>query len=629
MKKVSFAIVILLGLSLAAAVSAQEGTGGTRSVFNLGAGSRAIAMGGAFSAVGDDPSVLFYNPAALRLNRYAAVLLNHMQLFSSFSDASFDFVGLVYPTISVGSVGVGFMTVGTGAIHGFDELSRPTEDLSYRESEFLLGYAFDLPWHYFGVFTAGSTVKVLTQRVGDLNDTGVGLDAGFLYKPSFLHGVGFGCSLQDIVGAETKLVTVTDKVDRTIMVGAGYAHPFANGSALALAMQLNAPRRDKKEFRFGAEYVLKQLVSFRVGYDSQKITAGLGVAWRGYSVDYGYLSRDEAGSSHPISLSAHIGSSLDEKIKVRDERRLREQEQRIQQVFTNRISGHAAAAAKYRADGSPSKALDELKAALEYDPTNKAVADTLAVVEKEILAQEEERTRNAEKAALINQHFKLGLEYYSNGDYVLARAEWRNALDLDPANTSARDYLDKTEAKLRAQAGEHRARAMELERSGQLAASLGEWNLVRTIDPGSIEARDAAERINQRLNAIGRDYTETSNRLKVMELFDGAMKSFQEGRYAESAKQLRELLAIQSDHAEARKLLKRAERRMTPLTDREKEQVRALYIEGMKYFTRNDYAKAIVEWKKILDIDPDNESVMKNIEEAQKRLDNAGAPEGK
>jgi cytochrome c-type biogenesis protein CcmH/NrfG len=257
------------------------------------------------------------------------------------------------------------------------------------------------------------------------------------------------------------------------------------------------------------------------------------------------------------------------------------------------------------------------------------VADTLAVVEKEILAQEEERTRDAEKAALINQHFRLGLGYYSSGDYVLARAEWRNALELDPTNASARDYLDKTDAKVKTQAREHRARAIELERSGQLAAALGEWNLVRTLDPESIEARDGADRISQRLNAIGRDYAETSNRLKVRELFDGAMQAFQEGHYPEAAKQLRELLSIQNDNVEARKLLKRAERRMTPLTQSEKEQVRALYIEGMKYFTRNDYARSIVEWKKILDIDPDNESVMKNIEEAQKRLDNAGAGGGK
>jgi cytochrome c-type biogenesis protein CcmH/NrfG len=67
---------------------------------------------------------------------------------------------------------------------------------------------------------------------------------------------------------------------------------------------------------------------------------------------------------------------------------------------------------------------------------------------------------------------------------------------------------------------------------------------------------------------------------------------------------------------------------MTPLTDREKQQVRALYIEGMKFFTKNEYVKAVEQWRKILDIDPDNESVMKNIEEAQKRLQNTGRPEG-
>jgi cytochrome c-type biogenesis protein CcmH/NrfG len=49
----------------------------------------------------------------------------------------------------------------------------------------------------------------------------------------------------------------------------------------------------------------------------------------------------------------------------------------------------------------------------------------------------------------------------------------------------------------------------------------------------------------------------------------------------------------------------------------------------MKSFTKNDYAKAVEEWRKILDIDPDNESVMKNIEEAQRRLQNAGGPEGR
>jgi len=630
MKKLVVMLPIVCFLSAAATcAAAQEGSGGTRSIFSVGAGSRAIAMGGAFSAIGDDPSVLYYNPAALRLNRYPAVLLSHAQLFSGFSDAGYDFVGLTYPTIAAGSIGIGIMSVGTGDIRGFDEFSRETGDITYRESQAVLGYAFNLPWRYIGDVTAGSSVKVLTQRVGEFSDTGAGLDIGFICRPKYARNLLIACSLQDIIGAETKLVSVRDKVDRTIMVGAGYTYPFGNGSALSLALQMNAPQRDKKEFRFGAEYTIKRLLSVRLGFDSDKITAGVGVAWRGFSVDYGYFSRDDAGSSHPVSLSARIGRSLEEKIAARERQRLLDDDRRIQQFFAKRISAHVSTAEQYRRDGSLAKALDELKAALEYDPTNRAVAETLAVVERTILKEEEARSQNAEKAALISQHFRLGLNYYSNDDYVLSRAEWRNVLELDPANEQAREYLGKTEEKLRGLAEQHRLQALDFEQKGQLAAALGEWNIVRTFDPESAEAKRAADRINARLDEMSRDYTETSKKLRIMELFDGAMRAFQDGRYATAAAQLGELLRIDSTHQEARKLLFRAQRRMTPLTDKEKEQIRALYIEGMKFFTQSEYAGAIDQWRKILDMDPDNESVVKNIEEAQRRLQNAGTPEGK
>ena len=599
---------------------AQDGSGGTRSIFTVGAGSRAIGMGGAFVALGDDPSALYYNPAALRSNRYFGVMVNHIQLYSGFSDASYDFLGLVYPTMSYGSVGLGFMTAGTGGIREFDYFSRELGEISYRESQMILGYGFDLPWQFFGKYTVGTNIKVLLQRVGDYSDTGTGLDVGFLYKPSGLEGFTLGANLQDIVGAETKLVTVSEKVYRTMMFGAGYTRRFDNGSALNLGVQYDMPEYDDSGVRAGAEFIFKNTLSLRVGFDSEQITAGVGFLWRGYQVDYGYFSRDEAGSSHPISLSARIGPSLDDRERVRAERLEQEAEERVQRIFSTRISEHVQTADRLREEGSYEQALDELKIAREYDPTNEEVSRKFDEVQQEIVARQAEASRESEKAIMINQHFQLGLKYYGDNDYVLARMEWLNILDLDPENEGAGDYLTRTDEKIAEQVALHSQRARDFERRGQLAAALTEWNVVRTLDSDSEEMISSIERLKGSLEAMSRSYETTSRRLEIVELFDQALEHFGEGRYEQSRSTLNELLRKDSNHTEAKNLLLRVNRRLTPLTDEDKEEIKQLYIAGMKHFTQGSYTAAIEEWRKILQIDPDNESVQKIIEEAQRRL---------
>jgi tetratricopeptide (TPR) repeat protein len=621
-----FILVMLAGMS--ADAYAQNGSGGTQSIFSIGAGSRGIAMGGAFSAVCDDASALYYNPAALRQNSYSSVMFNHIQLFSGFSDANYDFAGLVYPTLNVGSVGVGLMTSGTGGIRQFDIYSRELEEISYRETQGILSYAFDLPWRRFGLLTLGTSVKILNQRVGDFSDTGTGLDVGFLYKLPRLDGFVIGCNLQDIIGAETKLVTEKDKVYRTIMIGGGYTYRFENSSSLMMGIQYDMPELDDGKIRVGAEYSYKQTMAVRVGYDGDQITAGVGVSWRGFGFDYGYINRDEAGSSHPVTLSYRIGASVEEKREEIDEAQTREAEERIQQVFANRVDEHIALAEQHRSEGNLEQALDELKIALEFDPSNTAAAETLIVVQGEIIEAQEERTRSAEKAALINQHFELGLGYYSSNEYLLARAEFQNVLDLDPDNEQAQDYLGRTEAKIVEQIALHRTRAGELEQQGQLAAALGEWSIVQMLDPESVEAKNSAERISRRMEELSRNYADANRRLEEIQLYESALERFRESDYQGTIEICNRILARNPNHSEARDLKNRSERRMAPLTDEEKEEIRRLYISGMKLFSEDNYAEAIKEWRKILEINPDNESVQKNIEEAEARLRKIGSAEG-
>ena len=628
MKRVlEITLIIALGLCPLGA-AAQDGGGGTRSVFILGAGSRAISMGGAFTAVADDASAVFYNPAAMKINGAPTLMANHISLFSGFTDASYDYLGLVWPTLGAGSFGAGLLTTGTGGIKGFDEFSRPTGELSYRESLGIVSYAFDVPWRFAGTWSVGTSIKILNQRIGDYSDTGTGLDLGLLYRIKYIDGLTFGMNLQDIVGAKTKLVSASDEVYRTMMFGLGYRRVLGESSRLTVSVQMDMPEKADNDLRFGAEYTIRDMISIRMGYDSESFTAGIGFAWHGYSFDYGYFSREEAGSSHPITITARLGTPLAQQSAEREEIRRAEDERRLVELFAIRVASHIDAADSLREAGELENALDEVKIALEYDPGSERAATLRDEIGAAILAVQAERTKNTEKSVLITQHSRLGLRHYSDNEYILARAEWSNVLEIDAENEQALDYLRRTEEKLDDRLQSHLTAAVEHERAGRLPEALGEWNVVRMIDPENADAPAAIEQIKSRMNSMSRSYRDASRRLETIDLYEKAIKAFSEGKYEDAIFFSRKVLKLDPANEEAKDLINRAERRMKPLSDEENEQIRTLHIEALEHFIQKEYQKAIDAWSKILDIDPDNESVRENIEDAEQVLRKIESSEG-
>src|SRR3972149_696648 len=92
-------IILVLGTSIFA-----DGDAGRESVFLLGVDARALGMGGAFVAVTSGASSVYWNPAGLALLDKTEVSLLHVSLWE---DTYYDFVGIGYPTLDYGSLGIG------------------------------------------------------------------------------------------------------------------------------------------------------------------------------------------------------------------------------------------------------------------------------------------------------------------------------------------------------------------------------------------------------------------------------------------------------------------------------------------------------------------------------------------
>ncbi|MCH7548762.1 MAG: hypothetical protein IH969_04355 [Candidatus Krumholzibacteriota bacterium] len=614
-------------LALASSVPSFAQDGGTEGVFTLGAGSRAIGLGGSVVGAVDDASALYWNPAALPHVPRPEFAAMYMPLFGDFTGADYVFAGLVYPTLEKGAFGVGFLRVGT-TFDGFDELSRPTGEGSYSESQFFISYGIErhVGW-LLGLTAIGASVKVSRIKVDPFASTAPGGDLGLRWVPDAMPSVSVGINIQDIVGANHKLDVASDKTYRTVLAGVGYTRSFANGSALNIVAQADFPERAGTRAHFGAEYEFSRYLALQTGFDDGEFTFGLGVTVSNFGFDYAMLSRGEAGTSYPVTFSARFGTSIEDQAADVEAERVRAEEEVIRRNYEDRAAGHREQARLHEFESEWASALDEWKIVLEYMPDDEEAARAAAVARERVIAEQVASVRDAGNEAIVRSRFAQGLDSFNEGDWVRARADWLAILAIDSMHVGAIDYNARTREKIDTAMAAHRERARSLESQQRLTEAIAEWNNVQQYDPQNRAAQENITRLAALIETTGRDLAQAQRDLRIVRLYEDALRYYNSSEYNAVIRNIDELLRMKSDHEDARKLRALALRKLTPLSAQEKQRIRQLYLSGMQYFSRDEYRKAVTEWKKILEIDPSNVSVQKNIDEARERLRQLGERE--
>ena len=194
-----FITFILLNLAQGQFVSNVSKVGITAATFlEIEVGARAIGMGGAFVAVANDATAIFWNPAGIaRLPRGEAILIHTNWLVGT----NFDFSGIVIPAGYMGSFAVSVTSLGT------DEMEVRTvlkpegtgEKFSYGDLSAGLSYAKNLTDR----FSIGINAKYISQRIWHMEAKGYAFDIGTLFRTQF-NGMVIGMTISNF-GASLKL----------------------------------------------------------------------------------------------------------------------------------------------------------------------------------------------------------------------------------------------------------------------------------------------------------------------------------------------------------------------------------------------------------------------------------------
>ena len=305
MKNIKLLLLLLLSsasLGWGASFS-SAGRGTTAASFlKLGAGARAASMGEGYSAVVDEASAVYWNPAAInRIGRRSATFMHASYLNSSM----FDYAAFAQSLGPTNGWGVAIQHFSAGDIDQLDDNGSQVGTFNPSDTALSLSYAQSL-----GGLSVGVTGKFIQSKILD-SAQALAMDIGVLTPAYFNDTLRLAVTVTNL-GTKMKFEQKSEDLPMAIRfgsafrlldqwtVGADFGVPNDNQPFIAAGTEYNIPLGDALT------------LSGRCGYNSRSvvnsdqyagIAFGFGLGYRKLSLDYGFLPFGSFGLVHRISIT--------------------------------------------------------------------------------------------------------------------------------------------------------------------------------------------------------------------------------------------------------------------------------------------------------------------------------------
>jgi len=599
--------LVLLAITLALTCLVQaEPQGGRESLFVLGAGTRALGMGGAFSAISGDVSSVYWNPACLSLLEYRQLTWTHVTLYE---ETSYDFAAAAWPIPDFGTIGVGGMKIGTGGIEFRDEYG-PLGTYDYSNGQYWLSYARSIYRWIHG----GANIKLVDQSLAGFSSSTASIDAGLLFKPFSM--VSFGVNFQDVIAGKMKLSQAEEDIPYNVKFGTAVNWTNSERSfGVTAAMDFDKTEGQPASRHFGAELMFMKYLFARGGYDRDDVTFGAGIRYRLLGADYAYKSNDVLGASHRFGLTLFFGPTVSEQRQHKIERGLLRESQRREDERRSRIDGLWQSAFDAFSRNNLDSASLLCSQVIGYEPEHEEAIRLLQRVrelkDEQTKSQIEEKSRELSIGNMVTDRVANGISLLNQGKLGEAREELSQALKLDSTNVAAREGLARIDAAVVRRVQDHISNGDARFSAQDYGEAVVSWNRALELNPDLPVVREKVARV-KRLMVI-------DQRLR------DALETFAAGDTAQARSLFTEVLTLDQNNSTAIeyiRLMDRVEAETVTLDElRQDTEYWKLYLDGLSYFRNKQYDEAIDTWERVLEKYPGNREALTNIEQAKLRRD--------
>ena len=334
MKKITLLIILVVLLASYSYTQNLSKSGTTAAQYlKIGIGTRAIGMGGAYTANANDVSSVYWNPAGIAKIYSREAQFNHVDWLM---DLNYDFAAFAMGVDGLGSIGA-FVSV-----LSMDEMMVRTIDKPEGTGEFFNAGAMQMGLTFAREltdnFSIGFNVKYLREHIWHMSATGFALDVGTLYRIQLPWELRLGASItnfgtkmkldgRDIYkvvavgpgGSQANLINTAvemESYDLPLMFRIGVAADVYNDQTHRFTLGLDAlhPNDNSESVNTGFEYSWNNIIAVRAGYKAlferegqQGLTLGMGLNYRliesiHLMLDYAYEDFGKLKNVHYLTV---------------------------------------------------------------------------------------------------------------------------------------------------------------------------------------------------------------------------------------------------------------------------------------------------------------------------------------
>lgn len=301
-------IFIISSPAFAAFNKKSVGTSGAQ-FLKLGVNARAIGMGEAYSAVADGSDAIYWNPAGLARIENRSVSFMHAAYLKNIF---YDFTSYAHRIGSVGTFGIGIQYLNATSIDETDEFGTSVGTFKPYDLAVSVGWARSFRFELLETekeMIFGLSGKFIRSKIIETASAGA-VDFGISWNMFEKCWVSVGAQN---LGSKLKFKEESFELPVNIKLGSSYVVY----KPVLLALDVNFPRDNDPNASFGVEYKTSITSDIwfaaRGGYNSRStkeitglssLSAGVGLEWKGYGIDFAWVPFGKLGHSYRVSLSA-------------------------------------------------------------------------------------------------------------------------------------------------------------------------------------------------------------------------------------------------------------------------------------------------------------------------------------